>query len=144
MLLTQSAAEQAVCERVNAVISQMSQRGVSLMLERVAVYVAHGEAGERVCALAGSIDADLIVLGTHGRTGVARWVLGSVAEAVVRRAECGVWVVRPREFLAGEQVPKLEPPLEPGEHVLQPFHHRPTYHYLPRADRVAARLMPIG
>ena len=38
--------------------------------------------------------ADLIVLGTHGRSGVARAVLGSTAEAVVRHAPCPVVVVR--------------------------------------------------
>lgn len=38
--------------------------------------------------------ADLIVLGTIGRTGVSRFHLGSVAESVVRRAHCPVWVER--------------------------------------------------
>jgi nucleotide-binding universal stress UspA family protein len=39
--------------------------------------------------------ADLIVLGSHGRTGLKRWVLGSVAESVVRHAPCSVEVARP-------------------------------------------------
>ena len=39
---------------------------------------------------------DLIVLGTHGRTGVARWMLGSVAEKVVRHAPCSVLIARGR------------------------------------------------
>ena len=38
---------------------------------------------------------DLIVMGTHGRTGLARVVRGSVAEAVMRRAPCPVTTVRP-------------------------------------------------
>ena len=42
-------------------------------------------------------DIDLIILGTHGRTGMAHLVLGSVAERVVRQASCPVLVVRPRE-----------------------------------------------
>lgn len=46
--------------------------------------------------LAAALDASLIVVGTHGRHGVARWLLGSVAEAVVRMAECPVLVVPPR------------------------------------------------
>ena len=37
---------------------------------------------------------DLLVLGTHGRTGIARFLLGSVAEAVARRAPCPVLLVR--------------------------------------------------
>ncbi len=41
--------------------------------------------------------ADVIVMGTHGRTGLARVVLGSVTEQVVRRAPCPVLTVRPAE-----------------------------------------------
>ena len=40
------------------------------------------------------IDADLIVLGTHGRTGVGRLLMGSVAEAVLRKAPCPVLTVK--------------------------------------------------
>ena len=40
---------------------------------------------------------DLIVLGTHGRTGLAHVLLGSVAEKVVRKAPCPVLTVRPPE-----------------------------------------------
>jgi universal stress protein A len=43
------------------------------------------------------IHADLIVIGTHGRTGVSRILMGSVAEHVVRAAPCPVLVVRPAE-----------------------------------------------
>ena len=43
------------------------------------------------------IRAGLIVLGTHGRTGVTRFLMGSVAEHVVRTAGCPVLVVRPSE-----------------------------------------------
>lgn len=41
---------------------------------------------------------DLIVMGTHGRSGIRRLVLGSVAETVVRHAPCSVLVVRPPQF----------------------------------------------
>jgi len=40
-----------------------------------------------------AIDADLIVVGTHGRTGLAHALMGSVAERVVRRASCPVLTV---------------------------------------------------
>ena len=42
--------------------------------------------------------SDLIVMGTHGRTGVARMMMGSVAERVTRTAPCPVLVVRPRRL----------------------------------------------
>jgi nucleotide-binding universal stress UspA family protein len=49
---------------------------------------AHG-----ICAYAQKVGADLIVMGTHGRTGVSRAVLGSVAEATVRHARCPVMTI---------------------------------------------------
>jgi nucleotide-binding universal stress UspA family protein len=52
-----------------------------------------GVPAHAICAYARRIGADLIVIGTHGRTGVARAVLGSVAEAVVRHAACPVMTV---------------------------------------------------
>jgi nucleotide-binding universal stress UspA family protein len=49
--------------------------------------------------------ADLIVMGTHGRTGLGRFLMGSVAEQVVRRAPCPVVTVRTplRETHSGTQ-----------------------------------------
>jgi nucleotide-binding universal stress UspA family protein len=41
--------------------------------------------------------ADLIVVGSHGLTGLTRWLLGSVAQAIVGHAPCSVEVVRQRE-----------------------------------------------
>ncbi|MGC3959144.1 MAG: universal stress protein [Verrucomicrobiota bacterium] len=49
------------------------------------------------------LDCDLIILGTHGRTGMDRLLLGSTVEKVVRRAGCPLFVVRPHEhdFISG-------------------------------------------
>ena len=47
-----------------------------------------------ICKIARETGASLIVLGSHGRTGVLRRLLGSVAEATVRHAPCSVFVVR--------------------------------------------------
>jgi nucleotide-binding universal stress UspA family protein len=58
------------------------------------VTVAEGPAAPAITAAATRIPARLVVVGTTGRTGVARLVLGSVAEAVVRDAPCSVMVVR--------------------------------------------------
>ncbi len=54
-----------------------------------------GNAPEEICNYADAHGIDLIVMGTHGRSGVARWLMGSVAEMVVRHAHCPVLVVRP-------------------------------------------------
>jgi nucleotide-binding universal stress UspA family protein len=112
-------------------------------LDKIAVYVAVGAPAERIVALAAAADADLIVLGTHGRHGVERILLGSVAHEVLRRAPCGVFVLRPRDFLDGEQLPQIQPPLQPGEHPLQPFRESVTYHYVDRlTEGTTSRLMP--
>lgn len=66
-------------------------------LEGVPAYLHYGH-GHDVAAVilehAREIGASHIVLGTHGRTGLRRWVLGSVAEQVIRKAPCPVMTVR--------------------------------------------------
>jgi nucleotide-binding universal stress UspA family protein len=63
-----------------------------------------------IVQLASDIEADLIVVGTHGRSGLARLLLGSVAEGVVRRAPCPVLVVRPVGVELAADGPRIEPP----------------------------------
>jgi nucleotide-binding universal stress UspA family protein len=66
---------------------------------------------------------DLIVMGTHGRTGVGRVVLGSIAEQVMRRAPCPVLTIKAPRALAIE---RLQP--EPALHsrwILAPQSARP-------------------
>jgi nucleotide-binding universal stress UspA family protein len=62
-----------------------------------------------IAQLASDLEADLAVVGTHGRRGFSRVLLGSVAEAVVRLASCPVLVVRPSR-VADASVPSIEPP----------------------------------
>jgi universal stress protein A len=56
-----------------------------------------GAAYEEIAAAAREMDADLIVIATHGHTGLKHLVLGSTAERVVRHAPCPVLTVRERE-----------------------------------------------
>ena len=58
--------------------------------------VWEGEPGEAIVAAADSENADLIVVGSHGRSGVSRFLIGSVSDFVVRHAHCPVMVVRGR------------------------------------------------
>ncbi len=53
-----------------------------------------GEPGHKITELAGSEGAELIVLSSHGRTGISRLLIGSIAEKVVRLAHCPVLVLR--------------------------------------------------
>ncbi|HET9620815.1 MAG TPA: universal stress protein [Kofleriaceae bacterium] len=62
------------------------------------VHARIGKPADEILQLAREIGADLILVGTHGRTGLAQLVLGSVAERVVREAECPVLVARPKTY----------------------------------------------
>lgn len=53
-----------------------------------------GSASEALLEYAATHQIDLIVMGTHGRTGLSRLLMGSVAEAVARRATCPVLTMR--------------------------------------------------
>jgi nucleotide-binding universal stress UspA family protein len=63
---------------------------------RARTQVAEGSAHERILAAARSQRADLIVVGTHGRSGLARLIIGSVASRVVSGAPCPVMTVPSR------------------------------------------------
>jgi nucleotide-binding universal stress UspA family protein len=58
------------------------------------VVVAHGMPAEEIIRTAREQQADLIVISTHGRTGLRHLILGSTAERVIRHAHCPVLVVR--------------------------------------------------
>ena len=75
-------------KRLLAKARKLGVRARGLLLE--------GNAQERIVAAARRQHADMIVMGTHGRTGFARFVLGSVAGRVVAHAGCPVMTVRGR------------------------------------------------
>jgi nucleotide-binding universal stress UspA family protein len=57
--------------------------------------IAHGEAASEIVRVAKERNVDLIVVSSHGRTGLGRILFGSTAEAIVRHASCPVLVVKP-------------------------------------------------
>jgi len=76
-------------------------------------------AGPLICDYAKNADIDLVVMGTHGRRGPARFFLGSVATEVVRHSECPVMTLRemdpPREI---EAIEKLLVPIDFSRHSM--------------------------
>lgn len=75
-----------------------------------------GSPAHTIVGVAREIDADLIVIGTHGRSGFSRVLLGSVAEQVIRHAGCPVFVVREKNPVA-PPVPKVAAPAAQLEEV---------------------------
>ena len=67
-------------------------------LNQVRYHVRSGDPLEWILEVAEDCMSDLIVLATHGRTGVKRLLIGNVAEKVVRHAPCPVLTVKPRAF----------------------------------------------
>lgn len=115
--------------------------------ERLITHVRSESPATEIAQLAADLEAELIVVGTHGRRGFQRFLLGSVAEGVVRLAPCEVLVVRPQSSDA--DVPKIEPPcprcveerkLSGGKEYWCEQHRekhgqRHTYHYVSRLNR---------
>jgi nucleotide-binding universal stress UspA family protein len=75
---------------------------------KVLGHEAAGDPGHLIVEMAGDLLADAVIVGTHGRRGVQRVVLGSVSESVVRNCGCPVLVVRPK--VHHEPFPRIEPP----------------------------------
>ena len=63
-------------------------------LAGVSVHVVFGEAGHAVADFAAEQKAELVVLPSHGRTGISRVLIGSTAERIVRLCHCPVLVLR--------------------------------------------------
>jgi nucleotide-binding universal stress UspA family protein len=84
-------ARQDARKRLDALARRAKQAGV-----RATPLVLDGTPAEQIPRLARRVRADLLVLGTHGRSGLPKAFLGSVAERVVRLAPCPVLTVRGR------------------------------------------------
>ncbi len=85
--------DQVRLTRVREALDELfQQRGLGASTAHVLI----GTPGTMVAELAAEIDADLIVVTSHGRTGIVRAALGSVAERVVRLARCPVLVLKPK------------------------------------------------
>ena len=66
-----------------------------------------GDPGTEIIALAQQERADVIIMPSHGRTGLSRFFLGSVAERVLRLARCPVFVLRGEKFEHDDAQPEV-------------------------------------
>jgi nucleotide-binding universal stress UspA family protein len=78
-------------EPIRERLKQLMPPDPKVQLERRLV---EGDAAPEILHQAGEVKAGLIVMGTHGRTGLGRLLMGSVAEHVVRKATCPVLTVK--------------------------------------------------
>jgi universal stress protein A len=94
--------EKSSQDRVEALLREDDRRELGAM----AVLRVSNSPADAIVEYAKEAGADVIVVGTHGRKALAHFVLGSVAERVVRLAPCPVLTVRPaeREFIAPDAV----------------------------------------
>ena len=74
--------------------TQLRQRAAANAEGPVEVRLEHGDPADEVVRVANEMHADLIVMGTHGRSGIGRLLMGSVAEQVLREAPCPVLIVK--------------------------------------------------
>lgn len=77
--------------------AQDKMRRLSKRMKSVShqVYVRHGEISRVVSDMVQDLEIDLVIAGTHGRTGLGRLIMGSVAEEILRQAPCPVLTVGP-------------------------------------------------
>jgi nucleotide-binding universal stress UspA family protein len=73
---------------------ELERTAAALSTARVDKRIEVGEVAGTICHVAEELGADVVVVGSHGRTGLERLFLGSVSEHVVRHAPCPVLVVR--------------------------------------------------
>ena len=75
---------------VKEIVARLARAGVTAKAE-----VVYGRAGEALTDFAAKNGVDLVIMASHGRSGVSRWVWGSVADRLLRTLSVPVLIVRP-------------------------------------------------
>lgn len=86
--------EREMRSRIHAELKRLREEKLGDVPEAKVALVVSTNAAEGICHYAKKEDVDMIVLSTHGRTGLQHLLIGSVAEKVVRHAECPVLTLR--------------------------------------------------
>ncbi len=73
----------------------LRERLTDAKYQDISIEIAFGDPGHEIADYAKRIDADLIVMPSHGRTGLKRILIGSVAERVMRLAHCPLLILKP-------------------------------------------------
>lgn len=103
-------------------------------------HVRVGNAARALQQVAVDVNANLIVVGTHGRRGVEKLLLGSVAEELLRVAHLPVMVAIPKNFAGARPSERPEPP-RPGEDLHSgSLMHRAHIELMPRTSHISGLL----
>jgi nucleotide-binding universal stress UspA family protein len=79
---------------IAATHSELERAAAVLVSTRIDQRIEAGDVARTICSVASELGVDTIIVGSHGRGGLGRLLLGSVSEHVVRHAPCPVLVVR--------------------------------------------------
>jgi nucleotide-binding universal stress UspA family protein len=91
----------AVRDEASAYLDKKVTEVKTLGVAKVSCVTKEGSAGDEIIALERKTPGGLIAMCSHGRSGVKRWVLGSVAEIVVRHSGGPVLITRPNDLRSG-------------------------------------------
>jgi nucleotide-binding universal stress UspA family protein len=105
---------QGIDPELDAYLWTVARRLESTAAE-VQVNVRFGRPADRILAFVNEVDADLIAMSTHGRSGISRWVFGSVADRVLRGATCPVLLVRAGQVQLHTPYRRILVPLDGSE-----------------------------
>ena len=111
--------------RVAASLTRWAE-GVAGDAAPVETEVRHGDAALQIADAAQEVGAGLVVQASHGRRGLSRWLLGSVAESVVRRASCPVLTLRAdaRQIVRPDEGVSLAVPRDDWASLFDALSHR--------------------
>ncbi len=91
--------EQRVRDHVREAMDYLVEEGTEeISSDRLMYRVASGNITDNILGASDDANIDLIVMGSHGRTTITEFLLGSEAERVVKKATCAVLVVKPEGF----------------------------------------------
>lgn len=76
---------------IRSEIDKIRPQGVEIKVERV---ITKGDPTSEILRITKDYGCDIIILGTHGRSGLTRFIMGSVAEEVIRKATCPVVTIK--------------------------------------------------
>jgi hypothetical protein len=107
-VVTLSEARKRFTAYTEQVVKRYATPELSQRITRVVPHIRFDAIAGEIAQLAADLEADLVVVGTHGRRGLPRLLLGSTAETTARLAPCPVLVVRPKAV--PEPLPVIEPP----------------------------------